>query len=85
MGYEVAKPDGAFYLFVKAPSGRAKIFSERAKDRDLLVVPGDDFGCPGYFRLCYCVKTEMIQKSLPIFEELLHSWLTTAAENQNFL
>lgn len=85
MGYEVAKPDGAFYLFVKAPSGRAKIFSERAKDRDLLVVPGDDFGCPGYFRLCYCVKKEMIQKSLPIFEELLHSWMTTAAENQNFL
>ena len=72
MGYEVAKPDGAFYLFVKAPSGRAKIFSERAKEKDLLVVPGDDFGCPSYFRICYCVKTEMIRKSLPIFESLLH-------------
>ena len=57
MGYQVAKPDGAFYLFVKAPSGRSKIFSERAKERDLLVVPGNDFGCPGYFRICYCVKT----------------------------
>ena len=85
MGYEVAKPDGAFYLFVKAPSGRAKIFSERAKDRDLLVVPGDDFGCPGYFRLCYCVKEEMIRKSLPIFEDLLHSWMKTSEENKNFL
>ena len=85
MGYEVAKPDGAFYLFVKAPSGRSKIFSERAKDRDLLVVPGNDFGCPGYFRLCYCVKEEMILKSLPIFEELLHSWKTNAVEDSDML
>ena len=45
-GYEVAKPDGAFYLFVKAPGGSAKAFSEKAKQLDLLVVPGDDFGCP---------------------------------------
>ena len=72
MGYEVAKPDGAFYLFVKAPSGYSKIFSERAKEKDLLVVPGDDFGCPSYFRICYCVKTEIIEKSLPIFRELIH-------------
>lgn len=70
-GYQVAKPDGAFYLFVKAPGGDAKAFSERAKTKDLLVVPGDDFGCPGYFRLCYCVGYEMIQRSLPIFRELL--------------
>ena len=70
-GYQVAKPDGAFYLFVKAPGGDAKAFSEKAKTKDLLVVPGDDFGCPGYFRLCYCVSYEMIQRSLPIFRELL--------------
>lgn len=70
-GYEVAKPDGAFYLFVKAPGGSAKSFSEKAKQKDLLVVPGDDFGCPEYFRICYCVSYEMIQKSLPIFRELI--------------
>lgn len=70
-GYQVAKPDGAFYLFVKAPGGDAKAFSERAKTKDLLVVPGDDFGCPGYFRLCYCVSYQMIQRSLPIFRELI--------------
>ena len=70
-GYEVAKPDGAFYLFVKAPGGSAKAFSEKAKQKDLLVVPGDDFGCPEYFRLCYCVSYEMIQKSLPLFKELI--------------
>ncbi len=70
-GYQVAKPEGAFYLFVKAPGGDAKAFSEKAKQKDLLVVPGDDFGCPGYFRLCYCVSLDMIQRSLPIFRSLL--------------
>ena len=70
-GYEVAKPDGAFYLFVKAPGGDAMAFSEKAKAKDLLVVPGDGFGCPGYFRVCYCVSYEMIQKSLPVFASLV--------------
>ena len=69
-GYQVAKPDGAFYLFVKAPGGNAKAFSEKAKALDLLVVPGDDFGCPEYFRLCYCVKEETIVRSLPLFQKL---------------
>ena len=71
MGYEMAKPDGAFYLFIKAPGGDANAFSEKAKQKDLLVVPGDGFGCPGYFRICYCVSYEMIQKSLPVFQALL--------------
>ena len=71
MGYEMAKPDGAFYLFIKAPGGDANAFSERAKQKDLLVVPGDGFGCPGYFRICYCVSYEMIQRSLPVFGELI--------------
>lgn len=70
-GYEVAKPDGAFYLFVKAPGGNAKAFSEKAKKLDLLIVPGDDFGCPAYFRLCYCVSYDMIQRSLPLFRKLI--------------
>lgn len=69
-GYTVAKPDGAFYLFVKAPGGDANAFSEKAKRRDVLAVPGDGFGCPGYFRLCYCVKEETILKALPIFAQL---------------
>ena len=71
MGYEMAKPDGAFYLFIKAPGGDANAFSEKAKQKDLLLVPGDGFGCPGYFRICYCVSYEMIQKSLPVFETLI--------------
>ena len=71
MGYEMAKPDGAFYLFIKAPGGDANAFSEKAKQKDLLVVPGDGFGCPGYFRICYCVSYDMIQKSLPVFRQLI--------------
>ena len=71
MGYEMARPDGAFYLFIKAPGGDAVAFSEKAKAKDLLLVPGDGFGCPGYFRICYCVSYEMIQKSLSVFGELV--------------
>ncbi len=69
-GYEMAQPDGAFYLFVKAPNGSAKAFSDLAKQLDVLVVPGDDFGCPEYFRLCYCVSRDCIVRSLPLFEKL---------------
>ena len=70
-GYEMAKPDGAFYLFIKAPDGDANAFSEKAKKRDLLLVPGDGFGCSGYFRICYCVSLEQIRKSLPVFKALI--------------
>lgn len=70
-GYEMARPDGAFYLFVKAPGGSSKAFSEKAKQSDLLLVPGDDFGCPEYFRICYCVSKDLIERSLPIFEKLI--------------
>ncbi len=73
MGYEMAKPDGAFYLFIKAPGGDAVAFSEKAKKKDLLLVPGDGFGCPGYFRICYCVSYDMIQRSLPVFRALIEA------------
>lgn len=72
-GYECAKPDGAFYLFVKAPGGDAKAFSERAKKENLLVVPSDDFGVKGYFRLSYCVSNDMIRRSLPAFKKLIET------------
>ena len=74
MGYEMARPDGAFYLFIKAPGGDANAFSEAARQKDLLVVPGDSFGCPGYFRICYCVSPDMIQRSLPVFEALIREF-----------
>ena len=70
-GYEVAKPDGAFYMFVKAPGGDSEAFCEKAKQKDLLVVPGEGFGCPGWFRLCYCVSYEKILRSLEVFRALI--------------
>ncbi|MBE6974097.1 MAG: pyridoxal phosphate-dependent aminotransferase [Ruminococcaceae bacterium] len=73
MGYEMARPDGAFYLFIKAPGGDANAFSEKARQKDLLLVPGDSFGCPGYFRICYCVSEDLIRRSLPVFRALLEA------------
>lgn len=74
IGYEVVKPQGAFYMLVKAPLGDAGEFFQRAKQWDLLIVPGDDFGIPGYVRLCYCVSYEKIVASLPRFRQLLQSY-----------
>ncbi len=69
-GYKVVRPDGAFYLFVKALEDDARAFGERAKAHDLLIVPSDSFGFPGYVRISYCVSTEMLRRSLPAFEAL---------------
>jgi len=69
-GYTVAQPDGAFYLFVKALEESSREFCEKAKKYELLIVPGDSFGYPGYVRISYCVSTEMIEKALPSFEKL---------------
>lgn len=69
-GFECVKPQGAFYLFPKCLEEDDYAFCERAKKYDLLLVPGTDFGCPGYFRAAYCIKTETIKKSLPLFKKL---------------
>lgn len=71
MGYRMAKPDGAFYLFIEAPGGDSEAFSRKAREKDLLLVPGTDFGCPGYFRVCYCVPKQQILDSLPVFRSLI--------------
>ena len=73
-GFETVRPDGAFYLFIKSPSGDATEFCERAKGEEILIVPSDDFGCPGYARLAYCVTTEQIERALPAFERLAKSY-----------
>ena len=69
-GFECVKPQGAFYLFPKALEADDYAFCERAKKYDLLLVPGADFGEPGYFRAAYCIKTETIERSLPLFKKL---------------
>lgn len=72
-GYQCVHPDGAFYLFVKAPGGDGQAFSDRCKEKDILVVPGAGFGCPEYVRISYCVPNERIQKALPLFRDLFQS------------
>ncbi len=73
-GYEAVKPDGAFYMFVKAFGGDAVAFAERAKKFELLFVPSDDFGVSGYVRISYCVSPDMIENSLPAFKALAESY-----------
>ena len=75
-GFECVKPQGAFYLFPKALEADDYAFCERAKKYDLLLVPGADFGCAGYFRAAYCIKTETIEKSLPLFKKLAAEYKT---------
>ncbi len=73
-GYECVKPDGAFYLFVKALEPDAYEFFEKAKQKEILVVPCDDFGVKGYVRIAYCVSKERIEKSLPAFKALVEEY-----------
>ena len=73
-GYTCVYPDGAFYLFVKSPEADAGAFCARARKYELLLVPGDDFGCPGYVRVAYCVATEQIERALPLFERLAEEY-----------
>ena len=69
-GFEAVRPDGAFYLFVKSPSGDGNELSERAKKYELLLVPSDSFGIEGYVRISYCVSRQQIEKSAEAFRAL---------------
>jgi len=71
LGFECVRPQGAFYLFPKCPNGDEPEFIRQAQELNLLVVPGSAFRLPGYFRLAYCFETEMIERSLPVFTELM--------------
>ena len=70
MGFTLVHPDGAFYLFMQSPEADADAFCARAREEDVLLVPGDDFGAPGYVRIAYCVSPDMINRALPAFEKL---------------
>ncbi len=74
LGYKCVKPDGAFYLFVKALEPDAYEFYKKAMKYDILVVPSDDFGVKGYVRIAYCVSKETIINSLPKFKELMEEY-----------
>lgn len=70
IGFKVNKPQGAFYLFPKALISNDIEFTQAATKHNLLLVPGSGFGCPGYFRMSYCVNFDMIRNSIPAFERL---------------
>ena len=70
LNFTCQKPEGAFYLFMKAPIEDDKQFCEAAKKYNIVIVPGSAFGCPGYVRLAYCVAYETIVNALPKFAML---------------
>ena len=73
-GYECVKPQGAFYLFIKALEEDDKAFSAAAKKHNLLIVAGSAFGCPGYCRIAYCVDYAMIERALPEFKKVAQEY-----------
>ncbi len=79
-GYECVQPDGAFYLFVKALEDDAYKFFEKAKEKEILVVPCDDFGVSGYVRIAYCVDKQRIVNALPAFKALADEYKKQATQ-----
>lgn len=74
LGFSCIKPEGAFYLFVKAPEPDEKAFCARAQKHNLLLVPGSSFACPGYVRIAYCVSEDQITRAMPAFEALAQEY-----------
>ncbi len=75
IGYHVVEPGGTFYMFPRTPIADANEFCwKAAKEYNLIIVPGDSFNCPGHFRISYCVTTDMVEKSIPLFEKLYNSY-----------
>ncbi len=74
IGYRCVYPKGAFYMFIEAPDGDGNRFSEHAKKYDLLLVPGESFGCGRFLRISYCVSGEMIEKSIPAFRKAFEEY-----------
>ena len=71
LGFTCVEPGGTFYIFPKALEEDAKVFIEKAKRYNLILVPGDSFGCPGYFRMAYCIDTEKVERSLDALKEFV--------------
>ncbi len=71
MGFEVVRPGGTFYIFPKALEEDANAFCMKAKKYDLILVPADNFGCPGYFRMAYCIDTEKVKRSVEVFKKFV--------------
>ena len=77
LGFTCVKPGGTFYIFPKALEEDAKVFSQKALKYDLVLVPGDSFGAPGYFRMAYCVDTEKVERSLEALRKFVKTEYAT--------
>ena len=73
LGFEVVKPGGTFYIFPKALEEDSVAFCQKAMKYDLVLVPGDSFGCPGYFRMAYCVETEKVQRAMAALRKFVET------------
>ena len=73
LGFEVVKPGGTFYIFPRALEEDSVAFCRKAMDYDLVLVPGDSFGCPGYFRMAYCVETEKVRRAMPALRRFVQA------------
>lgn len=71
LGFTCVKPGGTFYIFPKALEEDAKVFCQKALKYDLVLVPGDSFGAPGYFRMAYCIDTEKVVRSLEALKKFV--------------
>ncbi|MCR4932584.1 MAG: pyridoxal phosphate-dependent aminotransferase [Lachnospiraceae bacterium] len=72
LGFEVVRPGGTFYIFPKALEEDSVSFCKKALKYDLILVPADSFGCPGYFRMAYCIDTEKVKRSLKALREFVN-------------
>ena len=73
LGFTVVKPSGTFYIFPKALEEDAAAFCRKALKYDLVLVPSDSFGCPGFFRMAYCIDTEKVQRSLAALRKFVET------------
>ena len=73
-GYHCVEPGGTFYMFPRSLEPDSQAFCKKAMEKDLMLVPGDIFGCPGHFRIAYCVPTQRVEKALPVFKELAEEY-----------
>lgn len=72
IGFDVVRPGGTFYIFPKALEDDANAFCMKAKEYDLILVPSNSFGVPGYFRMAYCIDTDKVRRSIPVLEKFAH-------------
>ncbi len=77
LGFTVVKPDGTFYILPKALEEDSIAFCNKAKNYDVILVPADNFGCPGYFRMAYCIDTEKVERSLKALRRFVQTEYST--------